>query len=198
MRIIPRVPLFAALAFAAVAVLPHAASAGVATSGAVLLDPYDPVPEIQFHHFGGYGCVSGCGAYYAGYDRCDPCHRRYHRRHDYDRDHDCRDDCDRGDDDRDARQEHEAVENTCTSAHCYDAEHYERRWRDGDRIGQEWEDRGHREKVLPDGGGPGNFYGREYDWHDDDAGPPPPVVVDDHHDGDHHDGDHHDDHHDHH
>jgi hypothetical protein len=56
--------------------VPGAATAGVATAGAVLLDPFDPVPEIQFQHFGGYGCSYGCG----GYDRCGGgC--GYHRHH---------------------------------------------------------------------------------------------------------------------
>ena len=70
--------VLAALAAAAL-LLPANASAGVATAGAVLLYPFDPVPEIQFQHFGGYGCSYECGG--GGYDRCgDGCgdHRRCH------------------------------------------------------------------------------------------------------------------------
>ncbi|HJW39899.1 MAG TPA: hypothetical protein VJ476_01575 [Rhizomicrobium sp.] len=169
------------------------AQAGVATSGAVLLDPFDPVPEIQFRHFGGYGCAYGCGGCY---DSCGGgCHEgcyRHYRRH-ADCDDACgrhvRDDCDRGCD-RDGHDGRDAP--PCTSAHCYNAEHYERRWRDGDRVGQEWLDRGTRERTLTDDRGDGGFYGHESpEWHEDEDAPPPPPPppADDHHD-DHH-GDHH-------
>jgi hypothetical protein len=36
------------------------ARAGVASDDTVLLDPFDPVPEIQFRHFGGNGCFWAC------------------------------------------------------------------------------------------------------------------------------------------
>jgi hypothetical protein len=174
------------------------AQAGVATSGAVLLDPFDPVPEIQFRHFGGYGCAYGCGGCYDScgggcYDRCGGCHDGCYRR--YRRHADCgdecgrhgRDDCDRDCDNHDGRDGHDAP--PCTSAHCYNAEHYERRWRDGDHVGQEWLDRGTREKTLTDDHGDGGWYGHESpEWHDDEDAPPPPPPppADDHHD-DHHD-----------
>jgi hypothetical protein len=194
------------------------ASAGVATAGAVLLDPFDPVPEIQFHHFGGYGCSygcgsvcdSGCGARYDGgcYDGC----RRHYRRHRDcedgcrryvrdDCDHDCRghdhegrdgdrDGHDRRDgyDHRDVADEHDGASPPCVSGHCYDAEHWERRWRDGDHVGQQWEDRGTRERSLPQGGHTDGFYGHDYDWRvdDDPPPPPPPAVIDDDHDHHHH------------
>jgi hypothetical protein len=195
------------------------AEAGVATSGAVLLDPFDPVPEIQFHHFGGYGCVQGCGGcddcgWYAGYrsgcyDSCRP-HYRHRARCDDDCDRGCRDhcrrgcehdctarcdgdcdrgcdhDCDRGcDHDCNSRCDHYCdrgcerdcrvvQEHVCQSARCYDSEHYERRWRDGDRVGQEWLDRGTRERTLPSNGSYGGYYRSEQGWRDDDDAPPPP------------------------
>lgn len=194
------------------------AQAGVATSGAVLLDPFDPVPEIQFQHFGGYGCGYGCGGCYDScgggcYDSCGGgcygrcggcyggCYHHHHRHYDcddgcrrhvrYDCDEDCghheHADCDRDCDDHDR---HAAA--PCTSARCYDAEHYERRWRDGDHVGQEWLDRGTRERTMGDDHGNGGWYGHESpEWHDDEDAPPPPPPADhdDHHD-DHH-GDHH-------
>ncbi|HVV64604.1 MAG TPA: hypothetical protein VHC42_03990 [Rhizomicrobium sp.] len=54
-----------ALAAAAViglasAFLTTGARAGVASDDTVLLDPFDPVPEIQFRHFGGNGCFWTC------------------------------------------------------------------------------------------------------------------------------------------
>ncbi|MBS0469568.1 MAG: hypothetical protein JSR60_00755 [Proteobacteria bacterium] len=160
-----------ALALIGAAFVPGSASAGVATAGAVLLDPFDPVPEISFRHYGGYaygygGCHVGCG--YTGCD--DGCYRpRYHHRH-YRR---CDDDCDR-DYDRD-RDDRPPPAPPCTSARCYDAEHYERRWRDGDRVGVEWFDRGHKERTVGDHDHDDRFYGRgDGDWrNDDDRGPPP-------------------------
>jgi len=188
-----RLGLLAALGFV-FALLAAPAQAGVATSGAVLLDPFDPVPEIQFHHFGGYGCSYGCGGCedscgYARYDGCnDGCRRHYRHRASCDDDcnRGCRDRCERG---CDHDCDHAADDHTCASSHCYDAQHYERRWRDGDRVGQEWEDSGRRERVLQDDGHGNSWYGRsDYDWHDDDDNGPPGA---DHHDHDHdhdHDG----------
>jgi hypothetical protein len=46
------------------------AHAQVAVQDSVLLDPFDPVPEIQFRHFGGYDCWDDCG-----YRDCDGCGR---------------------------------------------------------------------------------------------------------------------------
>jgi hypothetical protein len=192
-----------AMLFGAVA-LP--ASAGVATAGAVLLDPYDPVPEIQFHHFGGYGCNEGC-EYSGGYDGCadgcgrgchDGCRRHYYRRYRhadcddtcYRRRHDdCDRDCrrDRCDHDCGDRDEHDGRYDRddrdaavpCTSEHCYDAEHYERRWRDGDHVGQEWLDKGRRERALPGDEHAGHWYGHDdADWREDDNDPPPPHDDD--------------------
>jgi len=189
----------------ALAAIAAPATAGVATTGAVLLDPFDPVPEIQFHHFGGYGCGYDCGGYRGCDDVCgggsrgcyDGCHRRY-RRHDCDDgcrrvvrddcDHDCHDDHD-GRDGHDGRDDGPPAP-PCQSDHCYNAEHYERRWRDGDKIGQEWMDRGTRERTQKDDHDSG-WYGRgDPIWHDGDDDPPPPPPpppppADDHHD--HHD-----------
>ena len=164
----------------ALTLLPCAASAGVATAGAVLLDPYDPVPEIQFRHFGGYGyggCDVGCGGY--DYDACGGgCYRhRHHTR--------CgdgcgrRDDCDRCRDGHDGdryadRDGHDGEGGQiCTQGRCYDAEHYERRWRNGDREGVEWYDRGRKEKTVDTSGHERGFYGHGEDWRDDedDDGP---------------------------
>ncbi|HEY0107375.1 MAG TPA: hypothetical protein VGB91_14945, partial [Rhizomicrobium sp.] len=153
-------PAILVLVLAAIA-WPGGAQAGVATSGAVLLDPFDPVPEIQFHHFGGYGCSYGCGIGYrgcdegcGGYGGCHEGCRRHYRHHDCDDDcgrhaHDCDRDCER----EASNCDHDCGDDKtpsppCTSGHCYDAVHYERRWRDGDHVGQEWMDRGRRERML--------------------------------------------------
>src|ERR1700749_3380303 len=65
-----------------------AARAQTAAEESVLLDPFDPVPEIQFRHFGGDDCWGGCGyrrcdgCAYRCYDRCgchDGCERRCYR-----------------------------------------------------------------------------------------------------------------------
>lgn len=48
------------------------ARAGIASDNAFLLDPFDPVPEIQFRHHGGYSWGNYCGY--------NPCHRRHYNR----------------------------------------------------------------------------------------------------------------------
>ena len=49
------------------------AHAQVAAQDSALLDPFEPVPEIQFRHFGGYDCWDNCG-------RCnDGCRSRCYR-----------------------------------------------------------------------------------------------------------------------
>ena len=207
----------------ALAAIAAPATAGVATTGAVLLDPFDPVPEIQFHHFGGYGCGYECGGYrgcddvcgggYGGYGCYDGCRRHYRHRYcdddcrsgchdgcrryvrdDCDRDcghHDCDHDCEHHDCDHDCHDSRDDRDGPppappCQSDHCYNAEHYERRWRDGDNVGQEWLDRGTRERTLKDHDN--SWYGRgDPIWHDGDDDPPPPPPppppADDH---DHH------------
>jgi len=144
--------------------------AQTAIENSVKLDPFDPVPQIGFHHgecddpCGEHHCYRGCG-YRRG---CE---------------HDC----------RDARwDEHEALERYEHQADTYemllaiytDQLHwYDWRYRDGGHgvwHDGEWRD-GQWHGGHPDG-----------DWHD--------SHWDDHHDGDHHDADHHDgpdgDHHD--
>jgi hypothetical protein len=199
---VKRSGLLGALALLAALLAPGGASAGVATSGAVLLDPFDPVPEIQFRHYGGYGCNYECGG---GYNRCDDgCgYRRHHARcrdacyrhvrcddacgnGGRDRcDRDCdhhHDDCDG--DDCDHHHHHDGDDRAaeappCTSGHCSDTEHYEHHWRDGDHIGQEYYDRGRRERDLGNGAGPPGWYGHspELQDNDDDLAPPPPPPA---------------------
>ncbi len=193
------------------------AQAGVAIENTVVLDPYDPVPSIQFGHwYNGYG--SGC------YDRCgrtrcgDGCHRRtrHHCERDCDRGcgrdctretrdcgRDCyRDRCDR-DDCRKDRCDHDGCRDrcdgdrchdrcdgdgcgtrasNCTGPNCYDVERYEHRWRDGDRIGQEWYDRGRRERETSgERRGRDKWYdgdkGNDQHWRDYDDPPPDPPPA---------------------
>jgi hypothetical protein len=60
-----------------------AARAQVAAQDSVLLDPFDPVPEIQFRHFGGADCWDDCG--YRDCDGCGRCNDGCGRSHCYDR-----------------------------------------------------------------------------------------------------------------
>jgi hypothetical protein len=205
--------LFAALALSLLALLaPTGASAGVATSGAVLLDPFDPVPEIQFRHYGGYDCNyecgggrcdDGCGYHHRRHRGCDDgcyrhtdcdrdCGRRDHCDGDCDHHDHCRDHC--GDHDgRDGDGDHEAAAPPCTSGHCSDTEHYEHHWRDGDHVGQEYYDRGRRERDLDHGGSAPSWYGHSPEFQDNDddlappPAPPPPPPPPDHDHHDHHD-----------
>lgn len=120
--------LFAALLGAA------PASAGVAIDDAVMLDPYDPVPPIQFRHwYAGYDCDYGCGHHcwhscYRHYDGChDGCYRDGWR-------HRCYDDCERA--------EYPRISLPCTTGDCYESTRYEHRYRDGDQVRDEWMDKG--------------------------------------------------------
>ncbi len=186
----------------AVFLVPGPALAGVATAGAVLLDPFDPVPEIQFEHFGGYGCAYGCGGYQRcdegcgyrrchdrcvrhtrcdedcrGRDRCDgDCHRADRCDSDCDHHDHCDRDCDRSRDDAPYTDRSGPVAPPC-QGRCSDSEHWEHHWRNGDHVGQEYYDRGRRERDLQNGGGAPPWYGHAPDWHDnddEDAPPPPP------------------------
>jgi hypothetical protein len=156
------------------------ARAGVATSGAVLLDPFDPVPEIQFRHYGGYGYGYGCD-YGCGGEECyDGCYRRRHWNarcyDDCGRTSRCGDRCDRHwrcDNDCGGRRYATELE-PCVAGNCYDSERYERRWRNGDRVGREWFDHGRREKIIPTDAHPGEWDGHDdYDWRDHDSDGPP-------------------------
>jgi len=67
------------------------ARAQVAAQDSVMLDPFDPVPEIQFRHFGGAGCWDDCeyrdcndGCRSHCYRGCHPA--RYSRERRFDRD----------------------------------------------------------------------------------------------------------------
>jgi hypothetical protein len=172
----------AALVLAAL-LMPTAANAGVATYGAVLLDPFNPVPEIQFRH---NGCYDGC-------------ERRRHRHHyrPYYRD------CDDGGCAQEARYDQSppdgypqpgydqtggpvppgggTLEHEPCIDRCHVSEHWERNWRNGDRIGQEWYDKGYRERDTSGGHRPKNWDQRDFsrDGDDDDAAaaaaPPPPA-----------------------
>lgn len=110
------------------------ASAGIAMDNAVVLDPYDPVPPIQFRHwYAGYDCDYGCGHH------C----RRSCDRHRY---YGCRDDCyrrhDRCRDDYCERTAYPRIKLPCTTGDCYESTRYEHRFRDGDTVHDEWLDRG--------------------------------------------------------
>ena len=144
--------------------------AQTAIEDSVKLDPFDPVPQIGFHHG---ECDDPCG-YHHCYRYCGYRHERG-----------CERDC------RDARwYEHEALDRYEHQADTYDMllaiygdqlRWYDWRYRDGGRGAWhdgEWRD-GAWHEGHPDG-----------DWHDS-------HWAGDHHDGDHYDGDHHDgDHHD--
>jgi hypothetical protein len=79
------------------------AVAGIEVDNAIMLDPFDPVPEIQFRHYGGYAWGYGCSYNPCGhrphYNRCyrdcygySRCRRDCGDRHDG-----CRDNCGRHD-----------------------------------------------------------------------------------------------------
>lgn len=197
LRIAKRSGLLAALGLLfAVLVLPGPAAAGVATAGAVLLDPFDPVPEIQFRHFGGYGCDTGCG----GYERCDEgcggrcgdscgrCHQgcvRHSRCGDGCRPRNpCEDNCgrhDRCDGDCERADRGDNCDTDCDhggapppdarppcEGRCNVTEHWQRDWRNGGHFGQEWYDRGYRERDSSDGHRPHNWHRSDHDSEDND------------------------------
>jgi hypothetical protein len=66
--------LMSAVIFALMLLSAPAAHAQVAAQDSVLLDPFDPVPEIQFRHFGGNGCWDDCGT--RDCDGCGGCRER--------------------------------------------------------------------------------------------------------------------------
>lgn len=174
--------LLAALALVAAAFLfTPAAHAGVAIENTVVLDPFDPVPPIQFQHwYAGYGCNFGCGRHNNCYDRCERhrCRDNCGRERCNDRcDRDCGDRCERrARCDRDCGRDNccdndRAYQPNCTSQRCYDVERWEHRWRDGDRTGQDWYNRGHRERVRSDDKWDGDEK-NDSSWRSDDDGPP--------------------------
>lgn len=117
-------------------------SAGIAMDDTVVLDPYDPVPPVQFRHwYAGYDCDYGCGhcwhsCYRHRYDGChdgcyDRCHDGCYRRDGYR--HDC-DGC--------GRDGYPRIDLPCTTDDCYESTRWEHRFRDGDQVHDEWLDRG--------------------------------------------------------
>jgi hypothetical protein len=73
-RRLPLRGIFGALALALVLAHAPSARAQVAVDDSILLDPFDPVPEIQFRHFGGNGCFDGCFYREGCHDRCGRCY----------------------------------------------------------------------------------------------------------------------------
>lgn len=80
---------------------PAQAVAGVEVDNAIMLDPFDPVPEIQFRHYGGYSWGYGCDgcSTHCYYDSCgrrhcyQNCNRVYRDCYGYSRCGGCRDNC---------------------------------------------------------------------------------------------------------
>jgi len=70
--------LMSSLACALMLLSAPAARAQVAAQDSVALDPFDPVPEIQFRHLGGNGCWDDCGT--RDCDGCVRCHEGCERR----------------------------------------------------------------------------------------------------------------------
>jgi hypothetical protein len=174
---------------------PAPALAGTTIDDAVILDPYDPTPGIGFGCDDGCGyrhCYSGCYRHcYNGcrrggcYDGCrryrgceDGCRSSYRCEHDCYADRDrcgdgchrdnCGDGCHREGCGNDCDGSTNAI--PCTSDHCYNAERWERRWRDGDRSGHEWYRAGSNQRDKSDDHQWDD--GQDSDW--DGQGPPPP------------------------
>jgi hypothetical protein len=133
-----RVAFLSLLVGLALFALAPAARAGEPIDDTVLLDPFDPVPEIQFHHLGdcyagcsfGRDCYRGCGERYRCYRDC---HRHCERNC---RDRDYRDgrysDEDRYRRDHEHFRRDEARFREDTSVYEDQAERYENRYGDED------------------------------------------------------------------
>jgi hypothetical protein len=197
------------------------AYAGVPGDDAVLLDPFDPVPQIGFRHG---ECDDPCGYHHRCWHECGYRHRR------------CERDCCGRDCDFYAERRAEWAR-YWQQANTYDMimaiymdqlRWYQWRYRDGghgefrhqdfdiphDGHDGDWHDGDHHDADHHDGDhhdgrwqdGDGNWHDgdrRDGDWRDGDRHDGDGDHHDgdwhdgDHHDGDHHDGDHHDgDHHD--
>jgi hypothetical protein len=162
--------------------VPATVSAGVPGDDAVLLDPFDPVPQIGFRHG---ECDDPCG-----YHRC---HRGCYRR-----ERGCERDC------RDARwYEQEALGRYEHQADTYDMllaiygdqlRWWQWRYRDGGHGA--WHDGEWRDGVWHEGHGGDEHVVHEEERHDGHDGDHDGDHRDgDRHDGDsYHDGDHHDGH----
>jgi len=156
------------------------ASAGVAIDNAVMLDPYDPVPPVQFSHwyswYSGYGgCYSECGhrCWHSCYHHAD-CGDGCYRHRDCDEgcyrnrcEHDCYDRCEGRDCYAGYVHRDEAIAAPCTTGDCYESEHWEHRWRDGDHVSREWLKSGRREGERL------HYDPRGYEDDDYDNAPPP-------------------------
>jgi len=166
-----------------------AALADPGAENAVLLDPFDPVPEIQFRHFGA-DCFSNCGySYgYGCYHECDyRCHYGcYRRRHHY-----------HGESWRDQRSDWQAFRYDDQS-YRYDrfSNRYERQSREWDAIVNggwfdnhhywhdghgRWRDGGgiwHQEEGRSDPRSPARAVPSSWP-NDADGPPPPPTGLDD-------------------
>ena len=151
-----------------------AALAQVAADDTVLLDPFDPVPQIGFHHG---DCDDPCG-----YHRChEGCYRHRSR---------CNDCCGRECDEEYwaylwslRRYEHETdTYNMLLDIYVNELKAYDRRYLNDfdEHAFEEWRRQFH--DRVPHYGTADHRDG-DGDWHDGD-----------HHDGDHHDGDHGDGH----
>jgi hypothetical protein len=177
-----RLAIFVLAAFSALALSSGLKASAEPVDNAVLLDPFDPVPQIQFHHgdcdWGCRGCVDSCGYHRCGHE-CGHCwhgcwHRRWH----------CEFGCGASlgqiFEERVARYDYQADRND-EQSHQYEvmAHQYEDQacWYD-------WHVRGrvcdqhlldHHDGPPPDG--PDHHDGHDGDHHD---GPPPGVIV---HDG---------------
>ncbi len=198
------------------------ALAGVEVDNAIMLDPFDPVPEIQFNHFGGYawgwgyGCNEGCG-YRHCYHECgyNHCRRGCEARRPCE--HDCgdgRDGCRDGCYDRGTRYDEQADRydrQSCWYQHEYigrDEHPCREGERDGrldGRDGRDGHDGYRRVEERRDDGREGDGRNGEDgrhgdghgDGHDGDDGRRGDGRDDGRHDDGHHDDGHHDDgHHD--
>jgi hypothetical protein len=150
------------------------AQAGVEVDNAIMLDPFDPVPEIQFNHYGGYAW--GYGTYHHYGHECR-WHCRYRHHEDW-RDHDAGDDAWERYDEQSERYDRQSCwyQHEYIGGHC--REHH------GDHDGHD---------------GHGDWDDHHGDHHDGDRHDDDKYHHGDdghhHHDGD--DGDWHGDHHDH-
>ena len=191
----------------ALAVLsPPAVRAQVAVDDTVLLDPFDPVPEIQFRHFGDNGCYESCGYRRdcdgCGYRHCwrDGCGRLHCRSNCYSRHDRCHQSCwheigcERCWDDRAWRFDRDAARmerdhrrfNDDIRTYEDEMDHYQRHYgrdRDWDQD-QDWNgDAGYQDDFGPGYGdsGPGPQNGYDDNRYEDQGG-------DDRYDGNRYDG----------
>ena len=174
--------------FALSASLNTARADDFAVDNSMLLDPYDPVPQI---HFSDYGCGDGCGYHRCwhdcGYRRCDyDCYGRDRCRHDCRPEYRCERECGPTTEELNRAWLERMHRYDDQSEDWHDDMHewreamgsYEDEWRaDHDGHWHYWHD--HHWHVDGDGG----------HWHD--GGPHDDHHDDGYYDDGHHDGDHH-------